>query len=114
MVPGMSSAATTLRLVVVLPMRQVVEAGVASLEPRLHRVDGAVAVLADDDLRDVLLLGLLVVDLFAVDEDDEVGVLLDGARLAEVRQLWSLVLAVLQAAVELRQGDDRAVELLGQ
>ena len=48
-----------------------------------------------------------LVDLFAVDEDDEVGVLLDRARLAQVGEDRALVLARLDRARELRAGEDR-------
>ena len=59
----------------------------------------------------VLLLGVGVV---AVDEHDDVGVLLDGARLAKVGELRSLVGARLRVAVELGERDHRDVQLLGQ
>ena len=55
-----------------------------------------------------------VVDLVAVDEGDDVGVLLETARLAEVGEHRALVLAVLDLAVELRQRDHRALELAGE
>ncbi len=51
-----------------------------------------------------------------MDEGDEVGVLLDGARLAQVRQHGPslLLLAALELAIELRERHDRHVKLLGQ
>ncbi len=59
--------------------RQVRELGVALQEAELDRVGGAVAVLGEDHLGEPLRVGLLaVVVLVAVDERDEVGVLLDG------------------------------------
>src|SRR5688572_32707250 len=64
--------------------RQVVEPGQLAVEHGLDRADRAVALLADDHLGHATLGGVLVVDLVAVDERDEVGVLLDGARLAQV------------------------------
>src|SRR6266498_3317291 len=68
-------------LVLVAAAGQVLETGEPALERQLDVADGAVALLADDDLGDAGLLGLvLVVDLVAVDEHDDVGVLLDGAR----------------------------------
>ena len=73
--------------------------------------EAAVAVLGDDHVGDPLALGLLVVVLVAVDEHDEVGVLLDRARLAQVGEHRALVRALLDAAVELRERDDRALEL---
>ena len=58
----------------------------------------AVALLGDDDVGDALALGLLVVELLAVEEDDDVGVLLDRARVAQVGQLRlaQLALALLR------------------
>src|ERR671915_458886 len=64
---------------------EVGELGVALEERELDRIGGAVPVLGDDQLRDPLLLRLFaVVVLVAVDEADEVCVLLDRARLAQI------------------------------
>ena len=52
--------------------------------------------------------------ILAVDEEDDVGVLLDRARFAQVRELRPLVLALLDRAAELRQADDRHIEFLGE
>src|SRR5919197_872837 len=58
--------------------QQVHELRELAAEDELDAVDGAVAVLGDDELGDPRLLGLLgVVVLVAVDEHDEVRVLLD-------------------------------------
>src|SRR3954466_9313423 len=61
------------------------EAGKPAEEGQVDAPDRAVALLADDHLGAPLRL-LLVgrVDLIAVDEEDQVGILLDGARLAQV------------------------------
>ena len=61
-----------------------------------------------------LVGALVVVVLVAVDEGDEVGVLLDATRLAQVGEDRPLVLALLDRARELRHGDDRQVELAGE
>ena len=71
------------------PPGHVAELRVRVDEAEPAAVGGAVAVLGDDDLRLALPLRVLVV---AVDEHDDVGVLLDGARLAQVRQHRPLVL----------------------
>ena len=99
-----------------LALGEIVEAGVLAVPPDLHRVDRAVALLGDDELRDVPVRRFLVVVVVAVDEADVVGVLLDGARLAEVRELRALALlaARLDGAVELRERDDREAQLLRQ
>jgi hypothetical protein len=71
-------------------------------------------VLGDDHVRDPLALGLVVVVLVAVDEHHEVGVLLDRAGLAQVRQHGALVRALLDAAVELRERDHGHLQLARQ
>src|SRR5882762_11988756 len=102
--------------------RVVVEARVLLLEEQLGRSRGAIALLPHDELRDPLdafvRLGIdrAVVELLTIDEAHDVGVLLDGSGLAQVRELWAPVLAaaLLRCAGELRQGDHRNVQLLGQ
>ena len=82
--------------------------------------------LGDDELADALerlarlaVYGDLVV-LGAVDEAHDIGVLLDRPRLTEVRELRALaigvtaLLAVRHATVELGEGDDGYIQLLGQ
>ena len=70
--------------------------------------------LGDDDVRLAGPLGLLVVVLVAVDEHDQVGVLLDLAGLAEVRQERALVGASLDSARQLRDRDHGNVQLARQ
>ena len=52
--------------------------------------------------------------ILAVDEHDDVGVLLERARLAQVRQLRPVIGARLRRAAQLRQHDDRHAQLLGE
>ena len=59
-----------------------------------------------------LVVGVVVFG--AVEQQDDVGVLLDGARLAEVGHAGAAVLAVLDGPVELREGDDRDLQLAGE
>src|SRR5919108_4805490 len=76
----------------------VVEARVFLLEVQLHGAGGTIALLADDHLGDALdaLVRLRVhrpvVELLAINEADDVGVLLDGAGLAQVGELGPPVL----------------------
>src|SRR5512143_2267452 len=83
----------------VLEARELIDEG----EPA--RAGRAVALLADDDLRDapVLLAGLVL--LLAVDEHHHVRVLLEGSRFSQVRQLRTPVGAGLRRARELGQRD---------
>ena len=46
----------------------------------LDRARRAVTILAEDDLGDVRVLGFLVVDDVAIDEEDDVCILLDRSR----------------------------------
>src|SRR5437588_12475075 len=68
--------------------------------------DGAVAVLLHEHLRPVrLLLGLglllLHVVLVAVEQDDDVGILLDGSRFPQVGHARPVIGPVLDVPVEL-------------
>src|SRR5690606_37327439 len=74
----------------------VLEAGVLPDEGQPGRVDRAVALLADDDLGDALLVGIGVVDLVAINEHDDVGILLDRARFAQVGHDRPLVGSLLE------------------
>ena len=90
----------------------------------LHLDDagGAVAVLGDDELGHALRVGLAdavgvqrlpflarMYIVLAVDEEDDVGVLLDGAGLAQVAEHRDVGVALLGRTGELRAGDDRHV-----
>src|SRR5437867_5820584 len=105
-----------------LARRVVVEARVFLFEVQLHRPRRAIALLADDHFGEALdalvRLGVdrPVVELLPVDEADDIGVLLDGARLAEVGELRAAMLpaALLRRPGQLRDGDDRNVELFGE
>src|SRR5438045_3990325 len=100
--------------------RIVVEPRVFLLEVQLHGAGRAVALFADDHLRESLdalvRLGIerAVVKLLSIDEADDVGVLLDGPRFPEVGELRPAVFPapLLGCARELRDRDDRHVELL--
>src|SRR5215471_12080285 len=87
----------------------------------MRRADRSVALLADDELGapgDGIPIFVRrvrpFVDLGAVDEHHEVGVLLDRARLAQVGELRALVLrrALFRRARELRERHHRYIELL--
>ncbi len=95
-------------------MGEVLEARVLAEESEARRADRAVALLADDDLGHALFLRVRVVDLVAVDEQDEVGILLDRARLAKVRHHRPLVRPLLERAIELRERHHRHAQLLRQ
>ena len=92
---------------------EVLEPGEVLEEGQLDGAGRAVAVLGDDQLGDArLVVGVVV--LGPVEQEDDVGVLLDGTRLAEVGHPGAAVLAVLDGPVELREGDDRDLQLAGE
>ena len=109
--PGARRRPATPRRVVVLGLAERAELGVVAHEAEAHEPGGAVAVLGDLELDDALGGGVAGV---LVDEHHHVGVLLDGARLAQVGELRLAVGARLGRAVELRHGDDRHVQLARQ
>src|SRR5207237_10207318 len=112
----------TTRLEWCIARRVVVEARVLLLEVQLHGAGRAVALFADDHLRESLdalvCLGIerAVVKLLSIDEADDIGVLLDGSRLPEVGELRPAVFPapLLGCARELRDRNDRHDELLGE
>src|SRR3954468_4441154 len=74
-------------------------------ERQLDAADRPVAVFADDHFGHALLFGLglfLVVDLGAIDEHDQVGVLFERARFSEIRELRTMIRARLRRAAQLR------------
>src|SRR5271170_3880197 len=60
--------------------RIVLELGVLAEERELHFAGGAVALLGDDDVRDALARGVGLVHFFAVDQQNDVCILLERAR----------------------------------
>ena len=54
------------------------------VEEELDVGSGTAAVLSNDKIGDVLALGFLVVIVFAMDEHDNICILLDGTGFAEV------------------------------
>src|SRR5512146_2821580 len=80
-----------------IAVRPVVEARVLLFEIQLHRSRGTVALLADDQLGQSLdavavLVGRSLVHLRTVNETHHIGILLDGSRFPQVRELWPAVL----------------------
>src|SRR5258706_16445313 len=96
-------------------LRVILEAGVFPEEGQLDRADGAVALLENDDFGHALFRRVGRVDLFAVDREYEVGVLLDRAGLAQVGHDRPLRAgALLDRAGELRECHYGNLELLGE
>src|ERR1035437_245812 len=104
---GLSSSEVIAALLVGLERA---ELRVVAHKAEARYVRGPVAVLGDVDDHDAF--GVLVARL--VDEDHEVGVLFDRARLAQVGELGLLFGTRLDFAVELGDSEHRHVELAGE
>src|SRR5712691_515989 len=101
------------RLRHLVALRPVLERGVLGDEGQIDQPRRAVALLADNDLGQVLVLrGLHPVPVGPEEEEDEIGVLLERPRLPQVGELGLLVLPALHRARELREGHHRHVQLL--
>src|SRR6185369_3280982 len=60
-------------------------------EGEIDSVSRAVALFGHNQFRDVLVFVAAVVNFFPVDESDQIGILLDGSRFAQVRQLRPMI-----------------------
>ena len=93
---------------------EVGEAGVILKKAELHVVGGTVSLLGDDDGGLALFIGFPVVVILAVEKRDQIGVLLDGARLAKVGEIRAPSLPRLDRPGELAQRHHRDIQLLRQ
>src|SRR5262245_61647876 len=90
------------------------EPGIVVEEDEPDGPDRAVAVLGEVQLGPARVLGVGVVVIVAVEEADQIRVLLDGAGFAKVREDRALVRALLRSARELRDADHRDAQLAGE
>src|SRR5262249_16937517 len=94
---------------------KILEFGELFEESELDRTDRSVPLLRDNEVRLAGVLFILLVDFFTVDEHDEISILFDGSRFAQVRQLRAVIaLALLRCAAQLRKGNNRQFEFLSQ
>src|ERR1700675_2734858 len=64
------------------------------LEGQVNSADWTIALLANDEFGAAFEVGIvLLVDLLAEDEHDDVGVLLNGARFSKVGELGAMIAA---------------------
>ena len=91
------------------------EAGEAAAENEFDLVGGAIALFGDKDVGHVALFGgsVEIEEIGAVDEHDDVGVLFDGARFAEVRELRATLVAFRRAG-ELTKNEYGNLQFLGE
>ena len=66
------------------------EADMFLIEEELDTAGGTTAVLGYDEIGDVLVLGIWIVVILAVKEHDDIGILLDRTRFAEIGEHWDL------------------------
>src|SRR5579875_2014099 len=76
--------------------------------------DRSIAVLGEDNVSDILSVGVRVVQFLAVDEHDDIGILFDTSAFAEVAQHWAVILACLDRAAELAERDHRDIQFACQ
>src|SRR5271155_4147331 len=90
--------------------RVILELRVLAEERQLHFARGAVALFGDDDVGDALARGVRVVDVFAVDEEDDVCILFQTARVVSCNPVRKPVCVARHRQVEyifLTIGNDR-------
>ena len=78
------------------------------VEVELYFADGAVAVFLDEKFGDVgwfVALFILVIIIWAVKHHNEVGVLLNRARVAKIGKNWARVVAAGDITGELSEGN---------
>src|SRR5207249_9098866 len=92
----------------------VLELGELAVEGQPGDAGGPVAVLGHDDLGHAPVGRLRVVELISIDEHHDVTVLLNTSRFPQIGQYGTLVGPHLQVAGQLRQSDDRDLQLAGQ
>src|SRR5207245_6956569 len=111
---GVRARSASLRRPLLRRELAVLEPGEFGEERQLDGVHWPVPLLGDDDLGDALLVAILDVDFLAIDEGDDVRVLLDRTRLAQVGEARLRRIAALDLTVQLRERDHRHVQLLGE
>ena len=83
------------------------------LKVQLDGASWAIALFADDDFGHVGLFAIFIVVIIAVNEHDDVRILLDGAGFAEIGQHGALVLALFIGTAQLAETQDGDLQLLG-
>jgi hypothetical protein len=96
-------------IMIMPPLRYLFERRTASQKDQPQFADGAITVLANEDVGQACMRRISMVHLIPVEEDDEISVLLKRTAVAEIRQHRPFVFSVLHIPVELPKGDDRNV-----
>ena len=79
-----------------------------------HLADWPVAVFGDDDVGDMLAIGIRVFSFFAINKENHVGILFDRAAFTQIGQFGNLGGAGFDGAAELGQGQHRNIQFARQ
>ena len=77
------------------------EADALFIEEELDFASGATAVLGKNKVGDILAIGIFIIVIFAINEEDDIGVLLDRTGFAEVGEHRNFWIALLDGTAEL-------------
>src|ERR1700730_5290795 len=98
---------------------QIIKSHAGWHEAQLDGAGGTIALFREDDFGDILLVVghrlsvfRLLVLLFAIDERDQIRVLLERARFAQVRELGAVIGTRLRRTRKLRQSQHGYVQFL--
>ena len=70
--------------------------------------------LADFDFSDAFIRRIFIINLIPIYESDDIRILFNRSGLSQVAQLRALLVAFFDLAVELREGNDRDIQLFRQ
>src|SRR5581483_12518208 len=69
-----------------LPLLQTLKFGEPVVEKQLHFAGRTIPMLLDENVRDAFFFRIRIIHIVAINEDDDIGILLDRAALAEICQ----------------------------
>ena len=93
---------------------QIQEQRIFATEVEFNRIRRAIAVFGHDDFRNMLILCFLIVIILPVEKGNNIRILFQRPRFAEVTEHGPLVLAAFYTAAELGKGDKRYFQLSRQ
>ncbi len=80
---------------------KVSKSGILSQKGQLHHPCGTISLFTDNELCDPLFRAVFAINFVPINEDDNIGILLDSSRLSQVGKLRQLVWSFFHPAVEL-------------
>src|SRR5260364_254348 len=94
--------------------RKIVEFCVLTQKGQPRDAGRAIALLANADLGNAFVRTVRVIDFIAVDKENHIGVLLDGAGFAQIGHHRTFIGALFEAAIQLRKRNHRHIQLFCQ